>query len=75
MTITTIPEVPTIPTPRVQYHFCREHMAKKHVNMAWCSTDNNVADGLTKPLKPVKFAQFVEQCRLTVLTLKGDDLE
>ena len=43
----------------VKYHFIREQLAKKVLNLVYCPSQKNVADIMTKPLgRP----QFERQC-------------
>ena len=44
----------------VRYHFTRDLIQQGEIELAYRSTQDMVADGLTKPLGPVKFAQFVK---------------
>eukprot|EP00961_Rhodomonas_salina_P106975 1440533-Rhodomonas_salina.1 len=43
----------------VSYHFLRDKVREGEVQLIACSTQNMVADVLTKPLGAVKFHQFV----------------
>ena len=47
-----------------QYHYIRERMAEGSITIAYISTDNMIADGLTKPLPRIKFQRFVQQIGL-----------
>jgi hypothetical protein len=42
----------------IRYHFIREYIESKHVNIVYISTNDMIADILTKPLKCVKFKHF-----------------
>ena len=43
----------------IQYHFVREALQDKKADMRYISTDDQIADGLTKPLDPTKFKSFI----------------
>jgi hypothetical protein len=40
------------------YHFIQEYVESKHINIMYMSTDDMIADILTKPLGRVKFEYF-----------------
>lgn len=42
----------------IRYHFIREYVESKCVNIVYISTDNMIADILTKPLRRTKFEFF-----------------
>jgi hypothetical protein len=42
----------------IRYHFIREYVESKCVNIVYISTDDMIADILTKPLEHVKFEYF-----------------
>jgi hypothetical protein len=42
----------------IRYHFIREYVKFKHVNIVYISTNDIIADILTKPLGHVKFEYF-----------------
>jgi len=44
----------------VQYHFVRECVQLEKIKLVHCSTDNQLADSLTKPLERVKHSRFTE---------------
>ena len=48
----------------VSYHFVRELISNGTLTLTYLSTNEMVADGLTKALTPVKFADFVEMLGL-----------
>ena len=48
----------------IQHHFVREKVESKEVELAYMSTDDMVADALTKPLARPKFAKLVAQMNL-----------
>ena len=43
----------------IQYHFVREALQDKKIDMRYIPTENQLADGLTKPLDTTKFESFV----------------
>ena len=43
----------------IQYHFVREALLDKKIDMRYVPTDQQIADGLTKPLDPTKFEYFI----------------
>jgi hypothetical protein len=47
-----------------QYHYIRERVAEGSLWVRYVSTDNMIADGLTKPLSRIKFQKFVQQVGL-----------
>jgi hypothetical protein len=49
----------------VRNHYCREQAALGNVQVEYTSTDEQAADGLTKPLGPQKWKSFIKQLRLT----------
>ena len=44
----------------IRYHWLREQIARGHVNYQWLPTGAMAADGLTKPLTPDKFTNFIK---------------
>ena len=44
----------------IQYHFVREALLDKQVDMRYIPTERQIADGLTKPLDPTKFESFLK---------------
>ncbi len=44
----------------VQYHFVRECVQLQKIKLIHCSTNNQLADSLTKPLERVKHSKFTE---------------
>ena len=44
----------------IRYHFIREYVESKRVNIVYISTDDMIADILTKPLGRIKFEYFRE---------------
>jgi hypothetical protein len=55
----------------VYWHYIRQQVAKGMVKLEYIATDDMVADGLTKPLLPVKHAHFIQQLGL----VKMSDIE
>ena len=53
----------------VQYHYIREQVDEGLVDLWYIPTEEMVADGLTKPLVPVKHREFVGQLNLQALEL------
>lgn len=47
-----------------RYHYIRERVAEGSIAVKYISTDNMIADGLTKPLSRIKFQRFVQQVGL-----------
>lgn len=56
----------------IRYHYTRDLIDQGKIELEYRSTKEMIADGLTKPLGPVKFAKFVESLGLsTVEDAKG----
>lgn len=49
----------------IRYHFIREYVEGKRVTIVYISTNNMIADILTKPLERVKFEYFRERLGLS----------
>jgi len=49
----------------IQWHFVREQVELKAVDLVYLQTDHMAADGLTKPLDRIKFARFLTMIGLT----------
>jgi hypothetical protein len=47
-----------------RYFFVRDEMEKGTVEFVWIKGDDNMADGLTKPLEHIKFQRFRELLRM-----------
>jgi hypothetical protein len=47
----------------VKFHFIREQVKEKKVELIHVCSDDQVADIFTKPLPTVKFEKFQESCR------------
>ncbi|EED13506.1 hypothetical protein TSTA_097620 [Talaromyces stipitatus ATCC 10500] len=56
-----------------RYHFVRDILEKGEVVVERVDTDDNVADGFTKPKNPVKFAEFLKQLGLEPIDIKVDE--
>ena len=48
----------------IRYHFIREYVESKQVNIVYISTNDMIADILTKPLGSTKFEHFRIRLRL-----------
>jgi hypothetical protein len=56
------------------YHFVREKIQSKEIDLIYCNTNENVADIFTKPLGKAKFEIFRNQvrcCRELISPLRG----
>lgn len=49
----------------VRNHYCRQEFNLGHVDIQYVPTELQVADGFTKPLKPVKWQKFLSLLRLS----------
>jgi hypothetical protein len=56
----------------VDYHFVREHVARKQLEIRFISTNDQVADGFTKALSLQKFTNFQHNLNLGRLRLRGN---
>ncbi|EED12696.1 conserved hypothetical protein [Talaromyces stipitatus ATCC 10500] len=56
-----------------RYHFVRDILEKGEVVVERVDTDDNVADGFTKPKNPVKFTEFLKQLGLEPIDIKVDE--
>jgi hypothetical protein len=56
----------------VNYHFVREHVARKQLEIRFISTNDQVMDGFTKALSLQKFTSFQHNLNLGRLRLTGD---
>lgn len=45
----------------IKYHYIKDEVASKHVNLQSVSTDDNIADVFTKPLGRIKFFRCRER--------------
>lgn len=52
----------------IRYHYAREKAAEKQLMIVSTHTNDQAADGLTKPLSPEKFARFLELIDLRSLS-------
>ena len=48
----------------IQYHCVREKAEDNEILLTYVPTADMMADGLTKPLGPIKFRRFVQQLGL-----------
>jgi hypothetical protein len=55
----------------VDYHFVRERVARKQLEIRFISTNDQVADGFTKVLSLQKFTSFQHNLNLGRLRLRG----
>jgi len=51
----------------IKHHFIREHVESGVIDLWYINTVDMAADGLTKPLTPVKHAEFVKLLRMEVI--------
>ena len=49
----------------IQHHYIRDEVGAKRIELSYVSTEEMIADGLTKALTHVKFHNFIEQMRMT----------
>ena len=47
-----------------QHHFIRNEVTEGRIDLIYVSTEQMVADGLTKPLTHVKFFSFIRQLHM-----------
>ena len=55
----------------VKYHFMREKQANGEISVQRVDTANQIADGLTKPLGPIKFKRFRELLGLVEIDIQA----
>jgi hypothetical protein len=55
----------------IRQHWLREQIADKRIKIAWISTSNMPADGLTKALPRQKHQNFVQQLGLVDISKLG----
>jgi hypothetical protein len=55
----------------VDYHFVRERVARKQLNIRFLSSKDQLADGFTKPLSLEKLTSFQQNLNLRWLILSG----
>jgi hypothetical protein len=48
----------------VHNHWLRQKITEQNINLLWESSQRTLADGLTKPLPPAKFSEFVKLVQL-----------
>jgi hypothetical protein len=56
----------------VDYHFVREQVARKHLDIQFISLKDQLTDGFTKPLSLKKFLEFQHNLNLRRLKLTDD---
>jgi hypothetical protein len=59
----------------VHNHWLRQKITEQNINLLWESLQRTLADGLTKPLSPAKFADFVALLRFDNLPDRLELLE
>ena len=57
-----------VKTHYLRYHFIKEHVEKGTVELYFVGTEYQLADLLTKPLAPSRFASLVHQIGMRCLT-------
>jgi hypothetical protein len=53
----------------IKHHFIREHVESGAIDLWYINTTDMAADGLTKPLTPVKHAEFVKLLRMEAISV------
>ncbi len=48
----------------IQHHYSRDEVTAQKIQLSYISTDDMIADGLTKALTHVKFHRFIEQMNM-----------
>jgi hypothetical protein len=48
----------------IQYHFVRENYLNKVINLKYCFTEIQLADGLTKAISTEKYLDFIKELGL-----------
>ena len=56
----------------IDYHFVRERVAQKLLDVQFVPTEDQVADGFTKPLQVRQLQAFKRNLNLDMLRLKED---
>ena len=51
----------------IRYHFVRQKVEEKLIELEWTDTSTNVADGMTKPLGRVAFNKFRNEIGMRVI--------
>jgi hypothetical protein len=59
----------------VHNHWLRQEITEQNINLLWESSQRTLTDGLTKPLSPAKFADFVALLRFDDLLDRLELLE
>lgn len=49
----------------IQHHYIRNEVASQRIELSYVSTEEMIADGLTKALTHAKFHRFIEQMNMT----------
>ena len=52
----------------IRYHFVRQKVEEGLVELEWTGTANNIADGMTKPLKQAAFDKFRGEIGMRVIS-------
>jgi hypothetical protein len=55
----------------VDYHFARDHVVKKLLDVRFISTDDQVADGFTKALPQQRLIDFQNNLNLMKVVIEG----
>lgn len=53
----------------IKYHYIREQVSNKKVELIYCPTENMVADTLTKPLSQLRFERLRLMCGMSSINL------
>jgi hypothetical protein len=56
----------------VDYHFVRERVVRKQLDIQFISSKDQLTDGFTKPLSAEKLSNFQYNLNLSQLRLTGD---
>jgi hypothetical protein len=57
---------------KIDYHFVRDRVVKKLLDVRFISTGDQLADGFTKALPERRFSEFQHNLNLTMLCLRED---
>ena len=44
----------------IRHHFIRDHVKQSNIKLQWIPTQEQLADGLTKPLEKIKFKKLMQ---------------